>query len=68
MHIHTDAYAPIYANAHTSIYHTDVCTYIHTYWASQVVLVVKNPLVNAGDAGDTDLIPGSGRFPWRRAW
>ena len=28
--------------------------------------VVKNPLANAGDIGDLDLIPGSGRFPWRR--
>ena len=23
---------------------------------------------NAGDTGDMGLIPGSGRFPWRRAW
>ena len=29
--------------------------------ASQVVLVVKNPPTNEGDAGDTSLIPGSGR-------
>ena len=29
----------------------------------QVVLVVKNLLANAGDAGDTGLIPGSGRSP-----
>ena len=27
--------------------------------------VVKNLLANAGDA---DLILGSGRFPWRRKW
>ena len=26
---------------------------------------VKNPLANAGDTG---LIPGSRRFPWRRKW
>ena len=26
---------------------------------------VKNPPASAGDAG---LIPGSGRFPWRRKW
>ena len=35
-------------------------------WASQVVLVVKNPPANAGDAGDvgdTGSIPGSGRSP-----
>ena len=32
-------------------------------WASQVVLVVKNPFANAGDLRDTGSIPGSGRFP-----
>ena len=31
--------------------------------ASQVVLVVKNPPVNAGDARDIGSISGSGRFP-----
>ena len=31
--------------------------------ASQVVLVVKNPLANAGDVRDEALIPGSGRSP-----
>ena len=30
-------------------------------WGSQVVLVVKNPLANAGDIRDTGSIPGSGR-------
>ena len=30
--------------------------------------MVKNPPANAGDVGDMDLIPGSGRSPWRRAW
>ena len=34
-----------------------------TMWASQVALVVKNPLVNAGDIRDSDLIPGSVRSP-----
>ena len=29
---------------------------------------VKNPLSNAGDAGDTGSSSGSGRFPWRREW
>ena len=28
----------------------------------------KESAANAGDAGDMDSIPGSGRFPWRRAW
>ena len=32
-------------------------------WASQVVLVVKNPPANTGDAGDTGSIPGSERSP-----
>ena len=32
-------------------------------WASQVVLVVKNPSANAGDVGDVSLIPKSGRSP-----
>ena len=31
------------------------------FWASQMVLVVKDPPVNAGDVRDTGLIPGSGR-------
>ena len=30
---------------------------------SQMVLVVKNPLANAGDTRDVTLIPGSGRSP-----
>ena len=34
-----------------------------TVWASQVVLVVKNPPVNAGDVRDVGLIPGWGRSP-----
>ena len=32
-------------------------------WAFQVVLVVKNPLANAGDIRDMGSIPGSGRSP-----
>ena len=35
--------------------------------ASQVALVVKNPLADAGDIRDLALIPGSG-IPWRQAW
>ena len=31
------------------------------HWASQVLLVVKNPPANAGDIRDTVLIPGLGR-------
>ena len=48
--------------------------------ASQVVLVVKDPLASLGDVRDAGSIPGSGRckrcgfdpwvgkIPWRRAW
>ena len=34
-------------------------------WASQVVLVVKNPPANAGDGGFN---PWIGKIPWRRVW
>ena len=33
----------------------------------QVVQMVKNPLVSAGDAGDVGSIPGS-EIPWRKKW
>ena len=35
-------------------------------WASQVALVVKNSLPNAGDAKDVAWIPGSGKSPRER--
>ena len=34
-------------------------------WASQVVLMVKNPPANAGDVRDTGSIPESGKSPGR---
>ena len=37
--------------------------YILLLQASQMALVVENPLVNAGDIRDTGLIPGLGRSP-----
>ena len=30
--------------------------------------VIKNPPASPGDTGDMGLIPGWGRFPWRRKW
>ena len=33
------------------------------FWTSQVVLMVKNSPANAGDTGDTNSIPESGRSP-----
>ena len=41
---------------------------IIVFWASHVVLVVKNPAANAGDVRDVGSVPGMGRFPWRGAW
>ena len=38
----------------------------YLYWASQVVLVVKNLPANAGDIRDMDSISGSGRSPGGR--
>ena len=35
-------------------------------WASQVAVVAKNPLANAGDTGDTGSMPGSGKAPGER--
>ena len=31
-------------------------------------LVGEGSACNAGDSGEVGLIPGSGRFPWRRKW
>ena len=42
---------------HTSTYYR-LCIY---FWASQVVLVIKNPYASAGDGRDMSSIPGSGR-------
>ena len=39
------------------------CHLVQCFWASQVLLVVKNPLANAGDVRDAGSIPGSGRSP-----
>ena len=33
-----------------------------------MALVVKNPPANAGNISHMGLIPGLGRFSWRRAW
>ena len=38
-------------------------THTHTYTASQMVLVVKNPPASAGDARGAGSIPESGRHP-----
>ena len=36
---------------------------LETIWASQAVLVVKNPSASAGELRDRGSIPGSGRSP-----
>ena len=42
---------------------TNLKQYMHSYRASQVVLVLKNLPANAGDVRNVALIPGLGRFP-----
>ena len=43
-----------------SIYFLYIYTHTHTQiWASQVVLLIKNPPDNAGDVRDMGLIPWS---------
>ena len=42
-----------------------MCSEWGSFVTSQVVLVVKNSLANAGDARKKGLTPGSGRFPGR---
>ena len=37
-------------------------------WASQVVLVVKNPPANAGRRNRRGFNPWVGKIPWKRAW
>ena len=46
-----------------------LCIKSHNLWASQVVLVIKNPPVSRGDIRAVGLIPGLGRvfflgIPW----
>ena len=50
------------------IYFINYISFIVKEGISQVVLVVKNLPTNSGDVRDTGLIPGSGRFPWKRKW
>ena len=42
--------------------------FIFKYWASQVVLVVKNPSANAGDIKRPRFDPWVKKTPWRRKW
>ena len=43
------------------------CSILHV-GASWVALVLKNPPASAGEIRDAGLIPGLGKFPWRRVW
>ena len=36
----------------------DVYALLHIKWASQVMLVIKNPLANKGDVRDASSVPG----------
>ena len=45
-----------------------LCFYLlHKYYTSQVVLVVNNPLANAGDMRP-GFDPSVSKIPWRKAW
>ena len=44
-----------------AILHLNIIYVLLGFYASQVVLVVKNPPTNAGDVRDKGLIPRSGR-------
>ena len=52
--------------SYTTEVHPEVCAYTASGGFPDGA-VVKNPPAFAEDAEDTSLIPGSGRFPWRRA-
>ena len=43
-----------------------ILSWVACSWGFPGGRVVKNPPANAGDARKVSLIPGSGRFPWRR--
>ena len=45
------------------IYYSPIILHYPLFATSQLVLVVKNPSVNAGDIRDMGLIPGLGRSP-----
>ena len=40
-----------------------ICKHVFIYYASQVVIAVKNPPANARDGRNMDSTPGSGRSP-----
>ena len=66
-YLYTYAYGFIYIcfiYVHICVY-IYIYTHIHMCEASQVVLVVKNPLANSGDLRDSGSIPGWGRSPGR---
>ena len=56
-------YAAVYGAAKSWTRLSDWTELIVDYGASQVVPVVKNLYANAGDTGDSGLIPGLGRSP-----
>ena len=53
---------------HTHPYATEIYAHIYTHTGLPGGASGKESTCQAGDTGDTDLIPGLGRVPWRRAW
>ena len=57
------------SNQGNPIYFIQIKNVNSVYGASQVVLVIKTPPANAGDARDKGLIPGSGKSSgWELGW
>ena len=49
--------------------HVSYCVvYGHSVWASQAVLVIRNPPANAGDVKRCSFSPWAWKIPWGRAW
>ena len=44
----------------------DNTSYLMELWASQLMLVVRNPPANAGDVRDTGSVPCVKKIPWKR--
>ena len=56
------------SNQGNPIYFIQIKNVNSVYGASQVVLVIKTPPANAGDARDKGLIPGSGKSSGVGKW
>ena len=69
---HDWAMEPSHTHTHTHTHtntHTHICIKLNIFMLGLTqCLSGRKFTYNAGDTGDEVSIPGSGRFPWRRAW